>query len=779
MDRASSGIEDPRVKSHRYSKFARTKFDPEQFDFQPLQFLIDDHYVGEPPRVQVSIDNLNDNINEDFLRKELMKSGKTRSLEIIRHPVTKAHLGMAKIQFETVSAAQSCIDTWNEKSLMGHKLSVFEDPRFSRIEMLKEEKLNPRPAPRPAPTISTTLSTFSTFSTPVISTPEPSSRPKLDERIASLMQRPDSLLSTIVAQPPMPAAFNEYPNNNYHNENRRPEVNHLNNANHYSNHREPYQRYVQNEMNNQVDDYQKTLEDTIDEWNTLPFVETAIDVKKEPFEIRITESQVYNLILPYTFREFNKDMYNSLRQTLSRRLIEKHGYPILEKEQNGERTRRDLKRLEEEKAREEEKKKEALTVKFFRNDDKRLALPSQYGRLSQQFFRRREVRSNHHQDDKHPPMPQRINRSAAIEPERRGSHNTNSSSSSEGSTSDSESNSDDELSSDSDSSASTTSSSSYSASSSNSSQSSRPSSGSSVRRRTKRIKLGDVSSHVKDPDTKIDVTQEVIDREEVANSLILLANQPTNPSSNEVIDKPQKTIGNKRKKKIDENSMSVASEYRAAKRFASDPGDAFGSIDENIENAIIGDENFLKDLPEVTFPKRSEVDKERMIYDLSSLSEEDIGYLIKIYEESGLGLEHKDEQTGEVMIIKFPGSLEANKAHLGMKRNIEPELTKSSSHPKWWNGCSRCSVIPKDDKDKPSENEELDYADLKMAPIKSHVIQAASTNSSRRDHRGDQRRIAASNPDINEEILRAIVSNTLKVSFRFEYKNTHFYLYCA
>ena len=57
------------------------------------RLLIDANYVGQPPKVEVTIDNLNDNVDQQFLAKAVQKFGDWQELKIEYHPVTKKHLG--------------------------------------------------------------------------------------------------------------------------------------------------------------------------------------------------------------------------------------------------------------------------------------------------------------------------------------------------------------------------------------------------------------------------------------------------------------------------------------------------------------------------------------------------------------------------------------------------------------------------------------------------------------------------------------------------------------
>ncbi|KAL9895565.1 SET domain containing 1 [Glossina fuscipes fuscipes] len=88
---------------------------------------IDQNYVGTPPAIEITITNLNDNIDKQFLARMLEKCGSYDDLAIYHHPSTNKHLGVARIVFENVKAARLCIEKYNQKSVMGKILSVFQD----------------------------------------------------------------------------------------------------------------------------------------------------------------------------------------------------------------------------------------------------------------------------------------------------------------------------------------------------------------------------------------------------------------------------------------------------------------------------------------------------------------------------------------------------------------------------------------------------------------------------------------------------------------------------
>lgn len=83
------------------------------------RFKIDTNYVGEPPAIEVTITNLNDNIDEKFLTEMVQKCGPYEELVIYTHPVTKKHLSLARIVFMDVSAARRFIEKFNDTSVMG------------------------------------------------------------------------------------------------------------------------------------------------------------------------------------------------------------------------------------------------------------------------------------------------------------------------------------------------------------------------------------------------------------------------------------------------------------------------------------------------------------------------------------------------------------------------------------------------------------------------------------------------------------------------------------
>lgn len=130
---------------------ARIRSRIEPFDMIVPRFKIDEFYIGEPPAIEITITNLNDNIDKPFLSDLLAKCGTYTELYIYYHPVTNKHLGIARIVFENVRSARICVERLNGTSVMGKVLNVFKDPFGEECKRLIEEKSSEKKKPAPPP----------------------------------------------------------------------------------------------------------------------------------------------------------------------------------------------------------------------------------------------------------------------------------------------------------------------------------------------------------------------------------------------------------------------------------------------------------------------------------------------------------------------------------------------------------------------------------------------------------------------------------------------------
>ncbi|XP_055375498.1 histone-lysine N-methyltransferase SETD1 isoform X2 [Condylostylus longicornis] len=110
------------------NQLARYKQRIEPLTLSVPRFKIDSNYIGEPPAIEITITNINDNIDKQFLSGLLEKCGSYDEMQIFYHPMNNKHLGLAKVVFENIKAAKLCIEKYNQKSVMGKVLNVFHDP---------------------------------------------------------------------------------------------------------------------------------------------------------------------------------------------------------------------------------------------------------------------------------------------------------------------------------------------------------------------------------------------------------------------------------------------------------------------------------------------------------------------------------------------------------------------------------------------------------------------------------------------------------------------------
>ncbi|XP_017078628.2 histone-lysine N-methyltransferase SETD1 [Drosophila eugracilis] len=107
------------------------------------RFVIDSDYVGQPPAIEVTIINLNDNIDKQFLSSMIEKCGTSNEINIYYHPITNKHMGIARIVFESTKGARQFVEKYNDKSVMGKVLNVFCDPFGTILKKTLESLTNP------------------------------------------------------------------------------------------------------------------------------------------------------------------------------------------------------------------------------------------------------------------------------------------------------------------------------------------------------------------------------------------------------------------------------------------------------------------------------------------------------------------------------------------------------------------------------------------------------------------------------------------------------------
>jgi len=102
--------------------------------------------------VEVTIENLNDNVDKQFLNRMVEKFGVYEEMVIYYHPMNRKHLGLARIVFELVRSAKECVRNLHGKSVMGKQLNCYIDPfgascKKMFADLTEERKPEPEASP--------------------------------------------------------------------------------------------------------------------------------------------------------------------------------------------------------------------------------------------------------------------------------------------------------------------------------------------------------------------------------------------------------------------------------------------------------------------------------------------------------------------------------------------------------------------------------------------------------------------------------------------------------
>lgn len=148
MSTGSSIQKDPRLFCGVVRKRRNYLLEPMEL---PLpKFKYDKYWVGPVPDKEVTLANLNDNIDNKFLEEMCVKFGEIIECRVYYHPKTGKHLGLAKVLFQTQRAAKDCCLALNQATKMGNTMSVFLDQMGLQRSKMVEQICNPALAVKPA-----------------------------------------------------------------------------------------------------------------------------------------------------------------------------------------------------------------------------------------------------------------------------------------------------------------------------------------------------------------------------------------------------------------------------------------------------------------------------------------------------------------------------------------------------------------------------------------------------------------------------------------------------
>ncbi|XP_026064221.1 histone-lysine N-methyltransferase SETD1B isoform X1 [Carassius auratus] len=115
------------------------------------KFKLDEYYVGPIPLKEVTFARLNDNIKEPFLAEMCAKFGEVEEMEILFHPKTRKHLGLARVLFTSTRGAKDTVKHLHNTSVMGNivhvQLDIKGQQRMKYYDLIVSGSYTPQTVP--------------------------------------------------------------------------------------------------------------------------------------------------------------------------------------------------------------------------------------------------------------------------------------------------------------------------------------------------------------------------------------------------------------------------------------------------------------------------------------------------------------------------------------------------------------------------------------------------------------------------------------------------------
>ncbi|CAM9200010.1 unnamed protein product, partial [Lampetra planeri] len=112
---------------------------------------LDEFYVGPIPLKEVTFARLNDNIKEPFLAEMCAKFGDVEEMEILFHPKTRKHLGLARVLFTSTRGAKDTVKQLHNTSVMGNiihaQLDIKGQQRQKYYDLIVNGSYTPQTVP--------------------------------------------------------------------------------------------------------------------------------------------------------------------------------------------------------------------------------------------------------------------------------------------------------------------------------------------------------------------------------------------------------------------------------------------------------------------------------------------------------------------------------------------------------------------------------------------------------------------------------------------------------
>ncbi|TRZ07440.1 hypothetical protein HGM15179_019668, partial [Zosterops borbonicus] len=122
-----------------------------RYDGVHFSLPLDEFYVGQVPLKEVTFARLNDNIREGFLREMCRKFGEVEEVEVLLHPKTRKHLGLARVTFGSSRGARDTVRHLHNATVMGTaihaQLDVRGQQRMKLYELIVSGSYTPQTVP--------------------------------------------------------------------------------------------------------------------------------------------------------------------------------------------------------------------------------------------------------------------------------------------------------------------------------------------------------------------------------------------------------------------------------------------------------------------------------------------------------------------------------------------------------------------------------------------------------------------------------------------------------
>ncbi|XP_008327561.1 histone-lysine N-methyltransferase SETD1A isoform X2 [Cynoglossus semilaevis] len=147
------------------------------------KFKLDEFYVGPIPLKEVTFARLNDNIKEPFLGDMCAKFGEVEEMEILFHPKTRKHLGLARVLFTSTRGAKDTVKHLHNTSVMGTVIHAQLDIKGQQRQKYYDLIVNGSYTPQTVPLGGKALT--DKLQTPAPTQPQPDTSTEIRRRLSS------------------------------------------------------------------------------------------------------------------------------------------------------------------------------------------------------------------------------------------------------------------------------------------------------------------------------------------------------------------------------------------------------------------------------------------------------------------------------------------------------------------------------------------------------------------------------------------------------------------